>query len=49
MPLDLQQPAAIGRKQLERVGLQRHLEQLETAATREGASRLQCYVCAVGM
>ena len=44
MPLDLQQPATIGRKKLESAGLEHHLAQLEKAATREGASRLQYYV-----
>jgi hypothetical protein len=44
MPLDLQQPAPIGRKALERCGLEHHLRQLGDAATREGASKLRHYV-----
>jgi hypothetical protein len=44
IPLDLQQPVAIGRKQLQRCGLEHHLQQLGAAATREGASKLRHYV-----
>lgn len=44
MPFDLQQPASIGRKALQRCGLEHHLEQLRQGGTREGASKLLHYV-----
>ena len=44
MPLDLQRPAAIGRRLLQSCGLEHHLAQLGEAATREGASKLLHYV-----
>ena len=44
MPLGLRQPVAIGRKSLQRCGLEHHLQQLDEAATREGASKLCHYV-----
>ena len=47
MPLDLQQPAAIGRKALQRCGLEHHLGQLREGVTREGASKLLHYVQSV--
>ena len=39
MPLDLRQPVAIGRQSLQRCGLEHHQQQLDEAATREGASK----------
>ena len=39
MPLDLRQPVAIGRQSLQRCGLEDHQQQLDEAATREGASK----------
>jgi hypothetical protein len=46
MSLDLRQPVAIGRQSLQRCGLEQHryLQQLDEAATREGASKLCHYV-----
>lgn len=44
MPLDLQQPTTIGRKALQRCGLEHHLEKLRQGGTREGASKLLHYV-----
>ena len=39
MPLDLRQPVAIGRQSLQGCGLEHHQQQLDEAATREGASK----------
>jgi hypothetical protein len=44
MPLNLQQPAPLDLEAATSQGQQRQLQQLHTAATREGASKLQHYV-----
>ena len=49
MPLDLQQPAAIGLAELDEAGQKRQMQQFRQAATRQGASRLQQSEATVGV
>lgn len=44
LPLDLQQPRPVSYAAVQRAGLERHLEQLSAAATRQGATKTAHYV-----